>query len=82
MIKVKGYAFMRKYTVDLPTVGELDVPEATTVDSVLKQLKPILPPRQHSGLYGMGFFSAWATSFVATMVLHSSHFGLHDIDLW
>ena len=39
MIKVKGYAFMRKYTVDLPTVGELDVPEATTVDSVLKQLK-------------------------------------------
>ena len=39
VIKVKSYAFMRKYTVDLPTGGELDVPEGTTVDSVLKQLK-------------------------------------------
>ena len=39
LIKVKGYASLRKYTVDLPTEGEMDVPEGSTVDSVLRHLK-------------------------------------------
>ena len=42
IIKVKGYANMRKYTVHLPSDGDLEIPEGTKVCDVLKQLK--VPP--------------------------------------
>ncbi len=39
LIKVKSYVTMRKYTAHLDTEGDLEIPEGTTVDAVLKQLK-------------------------------------------
>jgi sulfur carrier protein ThiS len=42
VIKVKGYANMKKYTAHLPSEGNLDVPEGATVDAVFKKLK--VPP--------------------------------------
>ena len=42
IIKVKGYANMRKYTAHLPSDGDLKIPEGTKVSDVLKQLN--VPP--------------------------------------
>ena len=42
IIKVKGYANMRKYTAHLPSDGDLEIPEGSKVFSVLEQLK--VPP--------------------------------------
>jgi len=39
IIKVKGYANMRKYTAHLPSDGNLEIPEGTKVCDVLTKLK-------------------------------------------
>ena len=38
VIKVKGYATMKPYTTHLPSDGELEIPEGTTIGSVFKKL--------------------------------------------
>ena len=39
LIKVKGYANMKKYTAHLSSEGNLEVPEGATVDDVFRKLK-------------------------------------------
>ncbi len=39
VIKVKGYATMREYTVHLPSEGDMEIPEGSTVGAVLEDLK-------------------------------------------
>lgn len=38
IIKVKGYANMKKYTAHLPSEGDLEVPEGATVNAVFRKL--------------------------------------------
>jgi sulfur carrier protein ThiS len=38
IITIKSYASMKRYSVDLPAGGRLEIPEGTSVHDVLQQL--------------------------------------------
>jgi len=39
LIKIKGHADMRRYTAHLSSDGDLEIPEGTTIATVLEMLK-------------------------------------------